>query len=188
MRKIAVLEHVSLDGYIAGRNGEMDWIIYDEQIQGYVTGLLETTDLVLYGRTTYQMMEGFWPKAAEDPNVSAYHAHHARWINRTQKIVFSGSLQQAHWENTRLIASNIEAALTRLKNQAGNDIVVIGSASIVHLLLQSGLIDEYWLTVNPVVLGGGLPLFRDLKSMTRLRLASSKEFDSGVIGLRYAAR
>lgn len=184
MRKLVLLMHTSLDGFVAGPNGEMDWIKFDDELWDYVGKVTDEADTALYGRVTYGMMESYWPTAAEDPGASRHDIHHANWVNNALKIVFSGSLKKTDWKNTR-IEKDIKAAVTRLKNEPGKDILVIGSASIVHALMELDLIDDYWINVNPVILGAGMPLFRNVKHRTNLQLVNSKAFNCGVVGLQY---
>src|SRR6202040_2843310 len=108
MRKVKLLEHISLDGYMAGPNGEMDWIYMDDEIGEYVdTAIISAADTAIYGRITYQMMENFWPTAGEKPNAPKHHVAHANWVNKAKKIVFSRSLEKVEWYNTRLVKENI---------------------------------------------------------------------------------
>jgi len=187
MRKIKLLEHISLDGYMAGPNGEIDWILMDDEIGDYVhTAIISTADTAIYGRITYQMMESFWPTAAEMPNAPRHVIAHAGWVNKAKKIVFSRSLDKVEWYNTRLVKEDIPGEVTKLKQQPGKDIVLLGSGSIAHLLMQHNLIDEYYLTINPVILGEGFPLFTTLPGKINLRLTGTKTFANGAVSMQYA--
>ncbi|MDQ0877519.1 dihydrofolate reductase [Paenibacillus sp. V4I3] len=120
-------------------------------MQSYATDVHGTVDTVLYGRVTYQMMAGFWTNLPESLLESKYHVEQARWLEKATKIVFSQSLEMVEWKNSRLIKENIPEDISTLKQQPGNDIIIIGSGRVSHYLMQKGLIDEYRINVNPVV-------------------------------------
>jgi dihydrofolate reductase len=185
MRKVISLMHVSLDGFAAGPNGELEWGHIDEEIYAYVADLLRTADTALYGRTTYQMMESYWPTVPADPSSTQAERQHAHWVENVQKIVFSKTLERVTWNNTRLVKENIAEEISRLKHLPGKDMMIFGSPGLTHTFIQLGLIDEYRLTINPVVLGKGVPLFKDIKEQIALELLASKTFRSGVVGLHY---
>lgn len=185
MRKVVLFVHASLDGYVSGPNGEMDWIVYDEALQDYATEVHSAADAVIFGRVTYEMMVGFWPNLPEGLRDSKYHAEHARWLEKATKIVFSRTLDQVEWTNSMLIKDEIAAEIEKLKQQPGKDIIVIGSASLTHGLIRLGLIDEYRINVNPVVLGNGVPLFKDISHKVNLKLLQAIPFESGVVSLVY---
>ncbi|WP_018759211.1 dihydrofolate reductase family protein [Paenibacillus terrigena] len=190
MRKIILLMHVSLDGFVTEPNGEIDWIIHTEEEQNYVTDLLNTVDTVLFGRVTYQMMESFWPTVPVHPvwSKSKYHAEHAVWIEKTEKIVFSKTLEKVDWNNSRLVKEHIPEEIEKMKQQPGKNIVVIASPSIAQTFMQLCLIDEYRINVNPIVVGGGKPLFKNIKDRIDLKLVETKTFSSGVVGLVYGVK
>jgi dihydrofolate reductase len=185
MRNVIALMHISLDGFAAGPNGEMDWIGYNGEIFKDAIALTDTVDTALYGRITYQMMESYWPTVPANPDSSKDDLHHANWVENVHKIVFSKTLERADWNNTRLIQENIGEEMTKLKEQPGKNMMIFGSPSIVHTFIDLGLIDEYRLNVSPVVLGRGIPLFGDLKEKINLKLLESKTYDIGVVGLHY---
>lgn len=185
MRKVILFMHASLDGFVAGPNGEMDWIIYDEELQNYAKEVHSNVDTVLYGRVTYQMMAGFWSNPPENLLDSKYHVEHAHWLENATKIAFSKSLDRVEWKNSRLIKENIAEEISTLKKQSGKDMIIIGSASFAHSLMKLGLIDEYRINVNPVVLGGGIPLFKDVADRIHLKLEKANTFNTGVVGLVY---
>jgi dihydrofolate reductase len=185
MRKIISLMHISLDGFCAGPNGEMDWITMNNEIMKDVTGHLERTDTALYGRTTYQMMESYWPTIPSDPSSTQEEKQHAEWVENIQKIVFSKSLSEVHWNNTRLIKKNIMEEMTEMKAQPGKDMMIFGSPRLVHTFMEMGLIDEYLLNINPVAIGEGIPFFKNLEDRLRLKLSAHKIYESGVVSLQY---
>jgi len=185
MRKLISFMHVSLDGFVTGPGGEMDWIIIDEEIFKDSISFAATTDTVLYGRKTYEMMSGYWPGVLTNPNSTALELHYAEWIENIHKIVFSKTLKKAEWNNTRLIKENIVEKVPLLKQQDGKSMMIFGSPSLTHSFMQMNLIDEYRINVNPVVLGKGVPLFKNIDHMIDLKLLKTKKFNSGVVGFYY---
>lgn len=185
MRNILLLMHISLDGFTAGPNGEMDWIAVDDEMWGYVNRLTDSADTAVFGRVTYQMMESYWPTAAEQPTATQHDIDHARWYNAAHKLVFSRTLETGAGKNSSLVKEPIAEEIANLKQQPGKNLIMIGSPGLAHTFMQLGVIDEYWLNVNPVVLGGGVPLFPDLKEKIPLKLVEARTFRSGVVGLHY---
>jgi len=185
MRKLVSFFHVSLDGYVAGPNGEMDWIKVDDEIFDHVGDRVNDSDTALYGRVTWQMMEGYWPTAADQPNASKHDIEHAAWYKKAEKIVLSRSMQNEQLSNTAFIGEEVEQRIKAIKQQAGKEILIFGSPSATHSLLQYDLIDEFWLFVNPVILGKGMPLFKNVRETTQLTLVSSKTFTNGVVCMHY---
>ncbi|MEO7909564.1 MAG: dihydrofolate reductase family protein [Roseiflexaceae bacterium] len=185
MRNVILLMHVSLDGFVAGPNGEMDWIRFDDELVDDVAELTLTADTALFGRVTYQMMAGYWPTAGDSSDATKHDIDHARWVNNATKLVFSRTLESVEWQNSRIVRDNFPAEIARLKAQPGKNLLMIGSTKTAHTFMQLGLIDEYRINVNPVVLGDGNALFADIKEATNLQLVSAKAYDSGVVGLHY---
>jgi dihydrofolate reductase len=187
MRKLVLFLHASLDGFVEGPNGAMDigWISYDGDLEKYAKEILSTADTVIWGRGTYQLMHGYWPSVPSNPSASQHERNHAEWIDKTAKIVFSQTLDKVEWNNSRLVKEDVEEEIKNLKQQPGKDMVILGSPRIAHHLMQLDLIDEYKITVSPVLIGSGLPLFQGLKEKVNLKLIENKTFDSGAIGLVY---
>jgi dihydrofolate reductase len=185
MRKLVLFMHVSLDGFVAGNNGEMDWINVDEEIFEYDEQRTHESDTALYGRTTYQMMEAYWPTAADQPNPTKHDIEHSRWYSHVAKVVLSRTMREANLVNTKIISDNLTDEIIKLKQGAGKEIIIFGSPTAAHSLMAAGLIDDYWLFVNPVLLGQGIPLFKGIKDKTALTLVASKVFSSGVVCLHY---
>ena len=185
MRKVISFVHISLDGFATGPNGELEWAIVDEELTPYVDGLFRSVDTALYGRVTYQLMHGYWPTVFTDPEASPRELAHARWVENVSKIVFSRTLAHAEWKNTRLVKDQIREEIETLKQQPGLDLMIFGSPRLTHTFMHLGLIDEYRLFLNPIVLGGGIPLFQDIKEWTKLKLLETKTFQAGVVGLHY---
>ncbi|MWC30141.1 dihydrofolate reductase family protein [Paenibacillus sp. MMS18-CY102] len=187
MRKLVLFLHASLDGFVEGPNGAMDigWISYNAELEKHAKEILSTADTVIWGRGTYQMMHGYWPSVPLNPSASQHERDHAAWIEKTAKIVFSTTLEKVEWNNSRLVKEDIEEEIKNLKQRPGEDIVILGSPRLAHCLMQLDLIDEYKITVSPVLIGSGLPLFQGLKEKANLKLIDNKTFESGVIGLVY---
>ncbi len=184
MRKLIVLMHASLDGFVAGPNGEMDWIKINDKMFDEVGKLTDNADAVIYGRKTFDMMAAYWPTAGLQPGASKHDIEHTNWTNKVQKIVFSRTRTYSDWKGTTFISDNMKEEVLKLKNQPGKDILLIGSPSIIHQMLKLDLIDEFWININPIILGEGVPLFKDA-IRTSLKLTESIIFDDGVIGTRY---
>ena len=185
MRKIITTTWVTLDGFIAGPNGEMDWVIVDEEMGTYEDDLVSAADTLLLGRVTYQSFAGSWPYVPDNPNASEGEKEYARKLNAMRKIVFSKTLPTVEWNNSSLVKEVFPEDITKLKQEPGRDMLIYGSASIVRTLTNHGLIDEYQLLVHPVVLGSGKPLFQDIRDRRKLQLVKTKTFPSGVVGLYY---
>jgi dihydrofolate reductase len=188
MAKLILLMHVSLDGYMAGPNGEMDWIIFDDELNNHVTTIWKNAGGTIYGRTTYQIMENYWPGVLAKPDSNKSQFSYAQWVDQALKVVVSTTLPDVSWNNTTLIKSNVVEEISRIKKQEEKDLLLIGSAGLTHSLLATGLIDEYRINVNPVVLGNGIPLFKNISNRTNLKLKEAKHFNSGVVGLHYEAK
>ena len=185
MRKIISFMHISLDGFVAGPNGEMNWIKVDEEIFDHVGKRIGESDTALYGRVTYQMMESYWPTAGDEPDASRHDIEHSAWYKTAHKIVLSKTLTDAGLTNTQIISDNLTHTINEIKQQDGPDILLFGSPSATHALIQLGLIDGYWLFVNPIILGQGIPLFVDIKDKIKLKLLTTQQFTSGVTALDY---
>ncbi len=177
--------HVSLDGFVAGPQGEMDWIRVNDEMFDTVGKLTDTADAALYGRTTYQMMESYWPTAGDQPNASKHDIEHSLWYNKVEKIVASNSMKDIQRSDTQFIAGNIVAQIEQLKQKPGGTILMIGSPSTYHELAPHNLVDEYWLFINPILIGTGIPMFKNISDKIGLKLKETKVFSSGVIGLHY---
>lgn len=177
--------HISLDGFVAGPNGEMDWIKVDEELFDFVGKRISKGDTALYGRVTYEMMESYWPTAADKPNATKHDIEHAAWYKKSHKIVMSKTMQHSGSASTKVISSNLPDRIQEFKEQAGHEMLLFGSPTATHALIQLDLIDGYWLFVNPIILGRGIPLFADIKEKIKLRLLSTRPFTCGVTELNY---
>lgn len=187
MRKLISFMHISLDGFVAGPNGEMNWIKVDEEIFDHVGKRIGKGDAALYGRVTFEMMEGYWPGAGDKPNASQHDKEHSQWYKNAHKIVLSTTLNEKTLTNTTVISDSITERINTIKQSSGSneDILVFGSPTATHALMELDLIDGYWLFVNPVILGQGIPLFTNVKEKINLKLLSTHSFGSGVVELNY---
>jgi len=185
MRKIISFMHLSLDGFVAGPNGEMNWIKIDEEIFDHVGKRISETDTALYGRATYQMMENYWPAAGNKPDASKHDIEHSKWYNQVHKVVLSKTIADTHLTNTTIIRDNHSDKINEIKQKPGKEILLFGSPTATHSLIQQNLIDRYWLFVNPIILGRGIPLFADIKDTIKLQLLTTRQFTSGVTELNY---
>lgn len=185
MRKVIVLCHLSLDGIAAVPSGSLDWIAYDSNLEKHVEPIVAETDTALYGRVTYELMK-YWRTVPSNPNASKHELDHAHWIENVEKIVFSKSDISIDWNNTRVISENIEEEVLKLKQKPGKNITIFGSPTLANSLIKLGLVDEYRLSVSPIILGEGKHLFKDVKDSTKLKLLEEKTFDSGAIALHYS--
>jgi dihydrofolate reductase len=181
MRKAIFQMLVSLDGYYEGPNREIDWHNVDAEFNEVAIDFLNTVDVLLFGRLTYELMAGYWPtpEATTNDPIVAYK------MNSMPKIVFSRTLQKAEWSNTRLVRDNIAEEISKLKRQPGKDLAIFGSSDLGLTLIQHDLIDEYRIIVNPVVLGGGKSLFKGIESRLTLTLLRATTFRSGNVMLCY---
>lgn len=188
MRKIISFMHLSLDGFVAGPNGEMDWIKVDQEIFDHVGKRISQTDTALYGRVTYQMMEGYWPTAGNKPNASRHDIEHSKWYSQAHKIVLSQTMKGVVLPDTTIISDTLTERIHALQQSPGggsNEILLFGSPTATHALMSLNLIDGYWLFVNPVILGKGIPLFAGIQDKIKLHLVTTQQFTCGVTELSY---
>jgi len=185
MRRIISFMHMSLDGFVAGPNGEMDWIKVDQELFDFVGKRISEGDTALYGRVTYEMMENYWPTAGDKPTATRHDIEHSKWYAGVHKIVLSKTMEDAGLTNTTIIRDNLSEKINEIKQQAGEDILLFGSPTATHSLIGQDLIDGYWLFVNPTILGRGIPLFKDTEDRIKLKLLTTRRFNSGVVELNY---
>lgn len=184
MRKLVLLCHLSLDGIAAIPSGDLDWIAYDEELEKWAEPIVADTDTAVYGHITYDLMK-YWRTVSSSPDASQHDLDHAAWIENVEKIVVSKSLTTSDWNNTRLISDNIAAEIMKLKQQPGKNITVFGSPSLASELISLGLVDEYRLSVSPIVLGTGKFLFKSVKEPIQLKLSQEKTLKSGAVTFHY---
>lgn len=172
---------VTLDGFFEGPDKELDWHVWDEEMNEYANKLLDSADTLLFGRITYQMMASFWPTPAAD----AEDAGIAYKMNSLRKFVFSKSLTNISWNNTTLVKEDAAAKILKLKQQQGKDMIIFGSSDFATSLIPHNLIDEYQLIINPVTLGNGRRLFEDINLKLNFKLLSARSFKTGNVLLNY---
>ena len=181
MSKLFSFNMVTLDGFFEGPNGEIDWHNVDGEFNEFAINQLNTVAVLLFGRVTYQMMASYWPTPLaleDDPIVAGL-------MNRLPKLVFSRTLTKAEWNHTRMIKDHLAEEISQLKQQPGKDLALFGSANLLATLMQLDLIDEHRIMVNPIVLGGGHPLFKPAKDRLDLKLVQTRAFGNGNVLLCY---
>ena len=179
MRKIIFAINTSINGSVDHTAG-----IADDELHNFFTDLLNSVDVVLMGRKTYQLMESFWPVAHKDPNSTKSILRFADKYNSIKKIVFSETLKEVTWQNSQLADRNLQEIISELKNQDGKNISA-GSLSIAMQLLKLNLIDEFWFAVHPVIAEKGPRLFDGMDVYKKLKLIDSKTLSSGVVFHHY---
>ena len=186
MRKLIYSMSVSLDGFVETKDHSIDWVLVDEELHTFWNEQARRMGASLYGRRMYELMAGYWPTAATMPDARPVEVEYAGIWKAMPKIVFSKTLTEVDW-NSRLVREDLAGEIQRLKDQPGDDMDV-GGPNIASTCIRLGLIDEYHLFVNPVVLGGGTPFFPALSSPIRLRLLETRTFAAGVVFLRYGVQ
>jgi len=188
MRNIYLFLSLSLDGYFEGPGHDISWHNIDDEINRFALEQLRATDLMLFGRRVYQLMEEAWPRIARDPTASKDNLEIARLMNGTPKIVFSRTLpnvvETEEWRNVRLVRSLDPDEIRRLKEERGKDITV-GGSDLALSFLKEGLIDELRFMVTPTVIGAGTRIFQGMHGRLKLELIDTRRFDSGNVLLRY---
>jgi dihydrofolate reductase len=190
-RRIVMFNRVAADGYFAAPDGGLDWVVPEAELDRAAAETLDEADTILFGRRTYEMFESFWPHVLdEDPHAPGRHAPEMRamaeWINGAHKLVFSRTRTEVPWPNSRLLPAFDADEIRALKGQPGKEIMIFGSGSIVSLLAEHGLIDEYRFVVSPTLLGGGRPVVSGMPGRVRLELLEARAYPSGNVMLRYA--
>lgn len=176
MRKLIAWNMISLDGYCARTNGDLDWFVYDGELENYVLTTQADVGTLVFGRRTWEGMRDYWTTA--EGTIAAF-------MNRVQKFVASRTLAAADWTNSRLLAGDAAAEVRRLKAEPGTDIFVFGSADFTATLMRERLIDEYRFGINPVILGSGVPFFKGGEPEQKLKVVWSQVLKSGVVLVHY---
>ena len=179
MRKLKLQVQMTVDGFIAGPNGEMDWTSaeWDNELKKYVGGLTESVDCIILGR---KLAQGFIPYWASHPEQEG-----ADIFNGTKKVVFTKTLDTSEWTDTVLAKGDLVEEITQLKKQDGQDMIAYGGAAFVSALIKHGLIDELHLFINPTAIGSGMTIFKELDGRQNLKLVKSTSFDCGIVVLKY---
>ncbi len=182
MRTLTSFMFITLNGFYKGENDDISWHRHGGEESEYSEEMLESDNILLFGRKTYENMVSFWPtQTAKEmfPKV-------AEGMNSAEKIVFSNSLNNATWKNTKIVSGDIVSQITKLKQSKGKDMAILGSGTIVSLFAGHRLIDEYQIMIDPVVIEKGTVIFENIISAVNLKLTSFKTFKSGVVLLNYA--
>lgn len=184
MKKLIISNHVTLDGFVAGPNGEMDMFKLPDGLFDFVGKLTESADSAMYGRKTFEMMDNYWPTAGDKPNAGKHEIEHSAWYNKVDKYVLSNSMKGKDRDKVYFLQGDLAKQVNSIKQQGGGNILLFGSPAAVHSLMADDLVDEFYLFINPVLLGQGIPMFKDIKSQKDLKLKSVIDFDP-VVCLRY---
>jgi dihydrofolate reductase len=179
MRKLKLQVQMTIDGFICGPNGEMDWVNFnwDDELKNYVTKITEPVDCIVLGR---KLAQGFIPHWTANPEAEG-----ADKFNNTHKVVFTKTLDHSEWERTVLAKGDLAEEINQLKNQDGGDIIAYGGASFVSSLIRANLIDEYHLFINNAAIGRGMPIFHTIENKREMTLVKSSSFSCGIIVLHY---
>lgn len=186
MRKLILVAHTSLDGFVAGKNGELDGFDAGEENLEFVCKLTEEADAALFGRISWQLLDSYWPTARNREGASRGDIAYSNWYNSAHKIVLSRTMANTTISNTTIISDDLFTEIDKIKRKPGKDILMFGSPGAFQSLLPLGLIDEYWIFVNPVIFGEGIPLFTENKAGIKLRLKRTEQFPNGEIAMNYA--
>lgn len=181
MRKVILFNMVTLDGFFEGPDRDINWHNVDDEFNEFAIEQINTVDTLIFGRVTYELMASYWPTKeaiTNDPIV-------ADKMNSMPKIVFSKTLASADWQNTRLVKGDAAKEIAKLKKQSGKDLIIFGSADLAASFIKDGLIDEFRVMLNPVLLGRGTPLFKGIHEKLNLKLLKTKTFGSGNVLLYY---
>ena len=177
MRSLIAFNNITVDGYFSGGNGDLSWAkaSQDPEFQAYTEQNAKGGGTLLFGRITYEMMVSYWPT----PMATQHNPVVAERMNSLSKYVFSRTLDRASWQNTTLVKGDLVSEVRKLKETEGDGMVILGSGSIVMQLAQAGLIDEFQMVVNPIVLGRGRTMFSDIADPIGLKLTNSRTFGAG---------
>lgn len=185
MRKVFLHIMVSLDGFIEDEHHGLDWHFADAEWEDYVSDMLRSLDGMIFGRISHQLLAQYWPTADSHPDASKQHIDAALMMQSLPKYVITSGGYTTEWENSHVLAGDVAAQVRELKAQPGKDIALFAGASAFKALDDPGLVDEYRIVINPIVLGGGTPLFKPGTRRTVLKLIGVKQFRSGAVVLSY---
>jgi dihydrofolate reductase len=186
MRNVILLAHISLDGIMARPGGDMSFLTFDAELGAHTYPLMESVTTAVYGRVTYELMESYWPNVLDDAKAGDDERSHARWYKKVEKLVASRTLAPSADPTVTIVGDDFAGAVAAAKKKPGGDIMIFGSPTIAALLHEHDLIDEWRLTIQPVIVGKGLTPFTHGDKLSRLSLRSTRAFRSGVIAAHYA--
>ena len=183
MRKLRVFNSISLDGYFTDKDSDLSWAHrrQDKEWTDFISTNASGDSEMLFGRVTYDMMKAYWPTPAAAEHMPAV----ANRMNTASKVVFSRSVKESDWQNTRFYSGDIVEEARRMKSQDGPDMIIMGSGSIVQQLTDARLIDAYQFIVTPVVLGAGRTMFEKIKEPMELKRTATREFSNGNVLMQY---
>jgi dihydrofolate reductase len=190
LRKLKLQVQISIDGYIVGPNGEMDWMVWnwDDKLKNYVFEITESVDTIILGRKMTDGFISYWSDVMTKPDdpssIDRSHAFAKKMIE-TPKVVFTKTLKISKWANTALATGDLTDEIMKLKSESGKDIIVYGGATFDSSLIGAGLIDEFHLFINPAAIGSGMAIFKDLKEIQKFTMIKSTPFDSGIVELHF---
>lgn len=184
MRKLILIVHTSLDGFVAGEKGEFSNFNPSPENLDFVCSLTDEADAALVGRVSYQMLESYWPTAQDNKNATESEIKYSKWYKDAEKIVLSKSLSQKKGKTT-VLSDNIGDSIQGIKSQAGKNILMFGSPTVFETLNRLNSIDEYWVIQYPVFFGKGIPFFTRVQNLNRLKLLNIKQFSNGEIAIHY---
>jgi dihydrofolate reductase len=185
MRKLKLQVQITVDGFVAGPNGELDWMTFsmDDKLAEYVTALTDSSDTILLGRKMTDGFVNYWTSVLDNPESPEY--SFAQKMVNTPKVVFSKTLKESNWANTTLANGDLVEEVEKLKQKDGKDIIVYGGATFVSNLIKENLIDEFHLSINPTAIGRGLTIFGNLEDRLKLKLVQSTTFSNGKVVNHY---
>jgi len=186
MRQLILIAQTSIDGFVAGVKGEFENFIGGEENLEFVCSITDEADAAMLGRISYELLNSDWPTASDKPGATRNMVKYSNWYNSATKIVVSATLLASGAGNTIIIGDNLLQETTKIKQQEGKNILIFGSPSIVHDLLELDLIDSIWLIIHPVIFGSGIPLFKKAQKLIKLELVTSKKLSNGTLCNKYA--
>jgi len=185
MRKLILIVHTSIDGFVAGVKGEFDGFNPSPENLDFINSLTDEADAALVGRISYQMLDSYWPTARDNANASRSEIKYSNWYNDAEKIVLSRSLSKNNLSKTTIISENIEDGILEIKNRNGKNILMFGSPTVFEALNKLNLIDEYWIINYPAFFGNGISFFTRAATPKKFKLLSERKFSNGEIAVHY---
>jgi len=188
VKNIILVVHTSLDGFVAGPKGELDNFPSAEENLAFVVDLTQGADAALFGKNSYLLLNSYWPTARNHPGATKPEIEYSNWYNDAQKIVVSTTLPEQDSAKTMVVRDNVSSKIAALKNHSGKDILIFGSPTLSQTLMEAGLIDEFWVFINPVLFGKGIPLFAGNADLVKLKLLDVKSFLNGELAMHYTRK